>query len=321
MHAQQLPSGQGITFLFTDIEGSTRLWELDPDHMRTALARHDELIEGSVTQSQGMLVRPRGEGDSRFAVFSDATHAVRSAATIQVALIRESWTLPRPLKVRIALHTGDADLRDGDYYGAAVNRCARLRSVAHGGQVLLTRTTAAASGPLPTGLTLRGLGWHRLRDLRDPVWIYQLCGQDLEFEFPPLLSLSTLLSNLPAQPTSFVGREQALRDIQSLLASTHLLTLVEPGRCGQDAPGATSGFRTSPELPRSLGDHPRIRDGTTECRGRGQHRPARHMVYFLALAETGSTMRLGLRYPRSPAGTHTRVEQSTGSTRRVIARR
>src|SRR5918912_3914301 len=132
-----LPTGT-VTFLFTDVEGSTKLWERHPDQMRVALARHDQLIEGLVTQHEGAVVRPRGEGDSRFAVFPRASDAVAAAAAIQQAVYEEPWPTESPLRVRMALHTGEADLREGDYYGSAVNRAARLRAIAHGGQTLLS---------------------------------------------------------------------------------------------------------------------------------------------------------------------------------------
>src|ERR687888_1454876 len=160
-----LPTGT-VTFLFTDVEGSTKLWERHPEQMRAALARHDALIESLVEQHQGVAVRPRGEGDSRFAVFARASDAVAAAAAIQQALHDEPWPPETPLRVRMALHTGEADLREGDYYGSAVNRCARLRAIAHGGQVLLSGPTAAvARSGLLEGVSLRDLGVHRLRDL------------------------------------------------------------------------------------------------------------------------------------------------------------
>src|SRR6476660_8357958 len=135
-----LPTGT-VTFLFTDVEGSTRLWEQHPEQTRLALARHDALIESLVEQHQGVVVRPRGEGDSRFAVFPRASEAVAAAAGIQQALHVEPWPVETPIRVRMALHTGEADLREGDYYGAAVNRAARLRAIAHGGQAVLSLPT------------------------------------------------------------------------------------------------------------------------------------------------------------------------------------
>src|SRR5437867_13337163 len=136
----QLPTGT-VTFLFTDVEGSTKLWERHPEQMRVALSRHDQLIESLVDQHQGVVVRPRGEGDSRFAVFPRASEAVAAAAAIQQALHEEPWPAETPIRVRMALHTGEADLREGDYYGSAVNRCARLRAIAHGGQTVLSLAT------------------------------------------------------------------------------------------------------------------------------------------------------------------------------------
>src|SRR5262245_58316284 len=155
------PTGT-VTFLLTDVEGSTRLWEQHPDQMRRALDRHDAIVESLTGQHRGRVVKPRGEGDGRFCVFARASDAVAAAAAIQRALHREPWATPEPLRVRLALHTGEADLRDGDYHGPAVNRCARLRAVAHGGQVLLSAAVRdLVAGALPAGVALRDLGAHR----------------------------------------------------------------------------------------------------------------------------------------------------------------
>src|SRR5438105_2906850 len=160
-----LPSGM-VTFVFTDVEGSTSAWEHDPDAMRAALARHDVLIESLVAQYGGHVVRPRGEGDSRFVVFVRTSDAVAAACAVQRAFVHERWPTPEPVRVRVALHTGEADLRGGDYYGSAVNRCARLRAFAHGGQVVLSGVTAdLVRGSLPADTGLRDLGQHRLKDL------------------------------------------------------------------------------------------------------------------------------------------------------------
>jgi len=148
-----LPTGT-VTFLFTDIEGSTRLWEDAEQPMRTAMVRHDEIVDGIVQARNGVNVSPRGEGDSRFIVFPDATDAVTAAIDLQRGLQAETWDLPRPIKVRIALHTGIADMRGGDYYGGAVNRSARLRSLAYGGQTVISGSTfALVQDTLPAGLT------------------------------------------------------------------------------------------------------------------------------------------------------------------------
>jgi predicted ATPase/class 3 adenylate cyclase len=223
-----------ITFLFTDLEGSTRLWDSHPDEARLGLARHDQLIEDLIQRHGGALVRPRGEGDSRFAVFRHAPSAVAAACAIQSAFLAEPWPTPEPLRVRMALHTGSADLRDGDYYGSDVNRCARLRAAAHAGQILLSeRTAELVRAALPDGATLHGLGQHRLKDLAEPERVYQLRHPDLPAEFPPLRSLNRLLNNLPIQPTSFVGRERDLVTVQHLLVATRLLTLTGTGGSGK----------------------------------------------------------------------------------------
>src|SRR5690348_14619277 len=151
---RELPSGT-VTFLLTDVEGSTRLWEQHPEAMRRALVRHDAIVESLTERHGGRVVRPRGEGDSRFCVFARATDAVAAAAAIQRALHGEPWPPPTAVRVRMALQTGEADLRAGDYYGAAVNRCARLRAIAHGGQTLLADATAAlVRDHLPDGASL-----------------------------------------------------------------------------------------------------------------------------------------------------------------------
>jgi predicted ATPase/class 3 adenylate cyclase len=228
-----LPTGV-VTFIFTDVEGSTRLWEQHPDAMRQAMRRHDELIEATVASNGGVVVRPRGEGDSRFAVFARATDAVASARDIQQALAAEPWPTPRPLRVRSALHTGEADLRAGDYYGSEVNRCARLRALAHGGQSLLSNATFdMVRDALPTQVTLRDLGEHRLKDLQRPEHVFELDVAGLPAEFPPLQSLDAFPNNLPIQLTSFVGRDKELKEVGQLLATAHLLTLTGPGGTGK----------------------------------------------------------------------------------------
>ena len=158
MSTKDLPTGT-ITFLFTDIEGSTKLWEQAPDAVMHALTRHDEIIEGVVADNHGIVVKPRGEGDSRFAVFEQAKDGVSAAALIQMLFHAETWETPSPLKVRMSLHTGEADLRMGDYYGSVVNRAARLRSIGHGGQTLISRATSELiRETLPPGVTLQDQG-------------------------------------------------------------------------------------------------------------------------------------------------------------------
>src|SRR5688500_17569436 len=152
-----LPTGT-VTFLLTDIEGSTRLWEEQPEAMRQALARHDALAASVIDEHGGTLLKRRGEGDSLFAVFARATDALAAATARQQALVHEPWLTPTPLRVRMALHTGEADQQEDDYFGPAVNRCARLRAAAHGGQVLLSQATQAlVREELPEGTTLKEL--------------------------------------------------------------------------------------------------------------------------------------------------------------------
>jgi predicted ATPase/class 3 adenylate cyclase len=229
------PTGT-VTFLFTDIEGSTVLWEQHPEQARTAMSRHDEIVEDVIGRHKGMLVRPRGEGDSRFAVFPRATDAVAGAAALQQALHTEQWLTPAPLRVRIALHTGEADLRDGDYYGSAVNRCARLRSAAHGGQTLLSGITRdLVYDALPAGVELRDLGEHSLKDLQRLEHIFQLNVAGVPSEFPPLKTLNSRPNNLPPQRSALVGRAKELASIRTLLLRRNvgLLTLTGPGGIGK----------------------------------------------------------------------------------------
>jgi predicted ATPase/class 3 adenylate cyclase len=228
-----LPTGT-VTFLFTDIEGSTRLWEQHPEAMEAALARHDALALEIVQQHAGRVVKHRGEGDSLFAVFARAADAVSAALSLQQSLCQGPWPAETALRVRMALHTGEATVREGDYLGPAVNRCARLRAAAHGGQVLLSQATCdQVRDTLPAGAGLRDLGARRLKDLQQPEHIFQLLHPALPGEFPPLRSLETYAHNLPAPLTRFIGREREIAETKRLLATTRLLTLTGSGGCGK----------------------------------------------------------------------------------------
>jgi predicted ATPase/class 3 adenylate cyclase len=232
--ALPLPSGT-VTFLLTDVEGSTALWEQAPEPMRIALARHDTLFEGAVAQHSGVHIRPRGEGDSRFTVFGSAPDAIAAALAIQRALAGEPWPTPRPIAVRIGIHTGEAELRDRDYYGSAVNRCARLRNIGHGGQILLSESTATLSrGFLSAGVSLLHLGQHRLKDLTQPEHVFQVVASDLASKFPALVSLDTRPHNLPIHPTALLGREREVAELTRLLrGNARLVTLTGPGGIGK----------------------------------------------------------------------------------------
>jgi predicted ATPase/class 3 adenylate cyclase len=230
-----MPTGT-VTFLFTDIQGSTRLWEQHPDAMRLALARHDELAAAVIGRYGGALVKPRGEGDSLFAVFSRAPDALAAARDLQQTLLAEPWPAATPLRVRMAIHTGEADLRGRDYYGSAVNRCARLRAAGHGGQVLLSSATQAlVCDPLAPGMELRYLGERRLKDLIQPEHVYQLIHPELPQEFPPLATLDIRPNNLPAQPNPLIGREQEVAAAGALLRreDVRLVTMSGPGGTGK----------------------------------------------------------------------------------------
>jgi predicted ATPase len=204
--------------------------------MRAALVRHDALIEDLTRKWNGVVIHPRGEGDSRFLVFPRATDAVAAAAAIQQALYGEPWPAATPLLVRMALHTGEADLRDGDYYGTEVNRCARLRSIAHGGQTLLSRTTYdLVRHDLPLGIGLRDMGMHGLADLTASEHVYQLTLSALPSDFPPHKSVRNRPNNLPGPVTRLVGREREVKKIITTLRRpvVHLLTLTGPGGVGK----------------------------------------------------------------------------------------
>ena len=230
---EDLPEGV-VTFLFTDVEGSTRLWEEAPDSMMEALRQHDEAIDGAASAHTGVPVRPRGEGDSRFIVFASAADAVAGAAEMQRRLDAVDWATPQPLRVRASVHTGPADLRLGDYYGSAVNRAARLRAIAHGGQTVLSGATYELLGhDLPPGVSLRDMGRHGLKDLTEPEQVYQVDIEGLDDRFPPLASLNAVPNNLPQQVTEFVGRESELADIGNLLDEARLVTVLAPGGVGK----------------------------------------------------------------------------------------
>jgi predicted ATPase/class 3 adenylate cyclase len=228
-----LPTGT-LTFLFTDIENSTLLWEQDPDLMQSAMVRHDELVDACVHAYKGVLVRPRGEGDSRFVVFKLASDAALAAIAIQRAIYKEQWPVVSPLRVRIGLHTGEANLRDGDYYGPTVNRCARIRGAAHGGQTLLSMTTASlVEDSLPDDASLRDLGEFRIKDLQRPEQIFQLVVAGLPADFPPLRTVEGIRSNLPAVLSSFIGREQEIAELKQRLSQDRLLTITGMGGSGK----------------------------------------------------------------------------------------
>jgi predicted ATPase/class 3 adenylate cyclase len=228
-----LPTG-AVTFLFTDIEDSTQLWEQYPDAMQSALARHDSILREAIETHRGHLVKMTGDGVH--AVFEQAVEGVRAALAAQHVFQTSgsSKNSEISLRVRMGLHTGEAELRAGDYYGQAPNRAARIMSAAHGGQIVLSGVTAESVREyLSPHMSLLDLGEHRLKDLIRPEHLFQVIAPDLPREFPALRSLNTLRNNLPLQLTSFIGREREIKEARQWLASTRLLTFIGPGGTGK----------------------------------------------------------------------------------------
>lgn len=228
-----LPSGT-VTFLLTDVEGSTRRWDRHPAAMQEAMELHDAVLSHVIEARGGMQVESGREGDSVLAVFTRATDAVASGIDIQTTLAAQKWPQGGDLHVRVAIHTGEAELRGGHYFGPAVYRCARLLATAHGDQVLVTQAAHdVVVDTVAGGVGLRDLGLHRLRDLERPERIFQVTGPGLRSEFPPLSSMDPRRHNLPISPTRFVGREKELAEISKRLAAHRMLTLVGPGGAGK----------------------------------------------------------------------------------------
>src|SRR6202011_2491721 len=226
-----LPTGT-VTFLFTDIEGSTQRWEAHRAEMARAVARHDKLVHAVVAKHGGFVFKT--VGDAFCVAFSDPENAVAAALDAQRALSSEDFSSVGGVRARMAIHTGTTQERDGDYFGPTVNRVARLLAIGHGGQVLVSGTaTDLLQGSMPAQASLRDLGEHQLRDLAFPEQVYQLVAPGLADIFPALRSLGALPNNLPRQATAFVGREQELADIKALLAKSQVVTLVGTGGVGK----------------------------------------------------------------------------------------
>ena len=228
---KHLPTGT-VTFLFTDIEGSTERWERHRDAMKGAVRRHGEILQAAIEAHDGNVFKT--VGDAFCAAFHNVADAIAAALDAQRRLEAEDWSGVDGLKVRMAIHTGHTDERDGDYFGPAVNRVARLLAIGHGGQVLVSGASADLSqGELPPRAALRDLGEHRLKDLTHPEQVYQLVAPGLASDFPPLRSLEALPNNLPLQITSFVGRDVDILNVSELLAKHRLVTLVGAGGVGK----------------------------------------------------------------------------------------
>jgi predicted ATPase/class 3 adenylate cyclase len=231
--AAPIPSGI-VTLLFTDVEGSTRLWESERAEMAASLRRHDAIMRDAIGRAGGFVFKTFG--DEFCAAFWTPLAAVSAALDAQRALADEEWPTSRPILVRMGLHTGVCEERDNDYFGPTVNRTARLEAIAHGGQVLVSGATAElVADSLPEGVALRDLGQHRLKDLGRPEQVFQLAATFLAAEFPPLASLDNpeLPNNLPMIISPFIGRDLELAGVRDLLRVSRLVTLTGAGGSGK----------------------------------------------------------------------------------------
>ncbi|MGH3555328.1 MAG: adenylate/guanylate cyclase domain-containing protein, partial [Mycobacterium sp.] len=223
----ELPTGT-VTLLLDDVEGSTRLWETQPVEMTAAVARLNQTVSDIIAAHDGVRPVEQGEGDSFVAAFARASDAVACALDLQRAPLA-------PIRLRIGVHTGEVQLRDeGNYAGPTINRTARLRDLAHGGQTVLSGATEPLIvDRLPEGAWLADLGTHGLRDLPRPERVVQLCHPDLRNEFPPLRVAKAVVShNLPAQLTNFVGRRSEITALRQIIADNRLVTLTGAGGAG-----------------------------------------------------------------------------------------
>ena len=226
-----LPTGT-VTFLFSDIEGSTQRWERDAAAMQNALRRHDELVRSAIAACGGHVFKSIGDGFC--AAFADPQRAIAATIAAQRRLAVEDFSAVDGLRVRMALHAGTAEERDADYFGPAVNRIARLLAIGHGGQILVSGTAVELMRDgIPLDVSLRDLGVRRLKDLATPEHVYQLVVPDLPQTFPALRSLDALPNNLRQQLTSFVGREREMAEIKNSLRHHRLVTLVGTGGAGK----------------------------------------------------------------------------------------
>ncbi|MBL8341139.1 MAG: hypothetical protein JNL30_06680 [Rubrivivax sp.] len=236
------------TFLFSDIEGSTRLWEHEPGRMRVALERHDQASRAAVIDAGGQIVKTTGDGIH--AVFEHPHQAIGAALALQQAMAAPVPEGELALKVRCGVHCGECEARDGDYYGPVLNRAARVMGAAHGGQALVTQAVAERAAPrLPADTTLLDLGTVRLRDLASPERVLQLVHPALRAQFPPLRSLEATPNNLAQQLNSFVGREHELAEVRALLGKTRLLTLLGMGGIGKSRLSVQLGAELLDEYP------------------------------------------------------------------------
>ena len=230
--AGNAPSGT-VTFLLTDLEGSTRMWEREPEAMKAAMARHDEILEKAIAAKQGFVFSRMGDGMA--AAFATAREAVAAAVAIKQALAQENWRTTSSLKARVGLHTAEAVIvDDSGYANLPINRCRRLMAAAHGGQSVISGATESlVRDQLPNGVGLIDLGEHRLRDLGRPMQVFQLTWTDQPEDFAPLRSLDAFPGNLPAQVTSFIGRRADVAAVTAALSESRVVTITGVGGVGK----------------------------------------------------------------------------------------
>ena len=290
-----LPVGV-VTLLMTDVGGSTRLWEARPDIAGAVIERHEALIETSVLDHGGVMIRTKGEGDSTFSVFADASSAATAAVELQRALRREPWPGGAAVRVRAALYTGEVQLREADYYGVTPNRCARLRAAAHPDQVVCSQSTADGLDDLPAEMVRTDLGLHRLRDVARAERVFQLGHPELCADFPPLRSLA-VRHNLPRERTRFVGRQPDVAAVRKRLETDRLVTLTGLGGCGKTRLAITAASGLLEQFPDGVFfadlspvSDPELVSGAVAAAvgfsrmslGTASGRPARELVDFLA---------------------------------------
>jgi len=280
-----LPSGT-VTFLFTDVERSSKLWEENPDDMRVALERHDELLRSAIEESGGYVFSRAG--DSFAAAFGRVGDAVAASSRAQALLADEEWPPSCPIRVRMGLHVGEAQERDGNYFGAAVTRAARIMAGGHGGQILASSAVAAVDD----GCDLVDLGDHRLKDLTASERLFQVGGQS----FPPLRTLDAVRHNLPVERTLLVGREREIEQVGNMIRDHRLVTLLGIGGTGKtrlatavaadQADQFADGVWFVDLVPATTGDH--VVEAVASAAGLQLNQPDR----VAELAELMSTRRM-----------------------------
>jgi class 3 adenylate cyclase len=311
----ELPTGT-VTFLFTDLESSTLLWEEHSDAMQEALARHDAILHAAIEDHDGTVFATMGDGVA--AAFSTAADALRAVLEAQQRLQAEEWGATGPLRARMGLHTDEGRLRGPDeYVNRPLNRCARLMAIAHGGQMLLSDSTATlVRDALPPEADLVDLGEYQLRDLAARMHVFQVVHPDLRSEFPPLRSLDVLPGNLPRQVTTFVGREEEVSALARLLRERSLVTLTGVGGVGKTRLAVQVGAEVVPEFPDGawlcelapVTDPSAIWDALAACLGvkPSAGKKPRTNGARIPRPETPAARTRQLRAPTRPCGAHGR---------------